>query len=388
MKGFLVLLWTFALFQLLHAQERIAKDTLVLLENKIWRAQLPGSKQYTCEIEFRDAIWTSTFIYNGQKKKQETSYRICGDTIKTYELNRYRILELTDSTLIIQHLPNSLTIGASPVKYINTINSLSKMRENEVRLDSIWRKNDIWNKGVSSITGEPINLTTIEAPRWANWENLEDYYISQMKYPPRLLEKNQAGYSVVMFSIDTLGLPRGINILTTYHKDFDKETMRLTKELPHCLPCRDKDGKRMECLYTVYVPFLPQHYRDKVRQDSIRKEQEEHSFIEWETQAKFQDGNPRAVQNYIYSKLTYDPKLLGKQNQVRGIYKISIDSYGEIIEAKTMQSCGIQAWDNQVVGILKGMPRWTPTIHHRGKGEYRGAYWTVPVLFINKARIP
>ena len=77
--------------------------------------------------------------------------------------------------------------------------------------------------------------------------------------PKKLLEKDVAGYSVVMFSLDTLGLPRGINILTSIHKDFDKEVIRLTQELPHCLPCRDKNGKRMECFYTVYVHFLPQH---------------------------------------------------------------------------------------------------------------------------------
>ena len=64
-----------------------------------------------------------------------------------------------------------------------------------------------------------------------------------MVYPEELLKKNQAGYSVVMFSIDTLGLPHNTYILTSRHKEFDKEVIRLTKELPHCLPCRDKDGK-------------------------------------------------------------------------------------------------------------------------------------------------
>lgn len=33
-----------------------------------------------------------------------------------------------------------------------------------------------------------------------------------MKYPEHLLVKNQAGYSVAKFSLDTLGLPRDINI--------------------------------------------------------------------------------------------------------------------------------------------------------------------------------
>lgn len=261
MKRFLVLILSLMAFSLLQAQEKVVKDTLVLLENKIWRAQLPEGKQYVCEMEFRNAIWISTFLYNEQEHTLETSYKICSDTIKTYDLEKYKILELTDSTLIIQYLPNKLTIGNGPVKYINTINSPAKMRENETRLDSIWRKETIWHMGVTAIANDTIK----EIPQWPGWKDLEDYFIAQMKYPPHLLEKNQAGYSVAMFFLDTSGLPQGINILTTIHEDFDKEVVRLIKELPHCLPCRNQNGKQTECFYTVFVPFLPQHYRDRVK---------------------------------------------------------------------------------------------------------------------------
>lgn len=383
MKWFFVFMPLFVNLDVFSAQGQCIKDTLNLLENKIWRAQLPKGKQYAFEMEFRSALWTSMFLYNGQEKEFKTSYRICSDTIITYEeQKKYRILELTDSTLIIQYLPDSLTIGNGPVKYINTINSSSKRRENEVRLDSIWRKEDIWNKGIAQITGEPVkDLTALEAPQWASWKNLEDYFIAQMKYPSHLLAKNQAGYSVAMFSLDTLGLPRSMNILTSIHKDFDKEVLRLIKELPHCLPCRDKMSKRIECWYTVYVPFLPQHYRDRVKADSIAIEEQKHCFIEWEEQAKFQDGSLEAVQNYILQRLVYNPDLLGNRKQVRGIYSIKIDSYGEVIESKTVRSCGIPLWDEEVVEIIKSMPRWIPAINHRGKGEYRGAFWTVPVVF-------
>ena len=66
-----------------------------------------------------------------------------------------------------------------------------------------------WNLGVLDMSGKPIkDLSTIEPPRWAKWDyDLERYFTSQMIYPEHLLEKNQVGYSVVMFSIDTLGLP-------------------------------------------------------------------------------------------------------------------------------------------------------------------------------------
>ena len=384
MKRFFAFILLLATVCVVQAQENTVQgDTLVLLENKIWRAQLPDEKQYVTEMEFRDHVWRSTFLYKGKTDTLETSYGICGDTIKTYDRKQYKILELTDSTLAILYLPERMTIGVGAVKYINIVNSPAKMRENENRLDSIWRKEDIWNKGVASISGKPIkDLSTIEPPRWAKWDyDLEKYYTSQMVYPEELLKKNQAGYSVVMFSIDTLGLSRSINILTTIHKKFDKEVIRLTRELPHCLPCRDKDGKRMECFYTVYVPFLPQHYRDRMKADSIREEELKQSFVEWEAVSSFQDGKPWSAQNYISQHLKYDTALLGDKQQVRGIYTVRINSYGEVYEAKVLRSCGIQDWDNQVLEIIRKMPRWTPTIHYYGKGEYRKSVWTIPIFF-------
>lgn len=261
----------------------------------------------------------------------------------------------------------------------------SSYKNQEAYLDSLWRKEIIWNLGVAKITGEPIkDLSTIEAPKWAKWNyDLEEYFVSQMKYPAHLLRKNQAGYSVAMFSLDTLGLPRRINILTSIHKDFDKEAIRLIRNLPHCLPCRDENGKRMECLYTVYIPFLPQQYRDRMIADSIAEEELKHCFVEWEEQASFQDGKLWSAQNYIYQNLTYDASLLGEQQKNKGVYKIHLDSYGEIKEAKTLRSCGIPQWDEEVIQIIRNMPRWTPAIHHRGKGEYKDAIWSIPVIFEN-----
>lgn len=390
MKRFFAFILLLATVCVVQAQENTVQgDTLVLLENKIWRAQLPDEKQYVTEMEFRDHVWRSTFLYKGKTDTLETSYGICGDTIKTYDRKQYKILELTDSTLVILYLPERMTIGVGAVKYINIVNSPAKMRENENRLDSIWRKEDIWNKGVASISGKPIkDLSTIEPPRWAKWDyDLEKYYTSQMVYPEELLKKNQAGYSVVMFSIDTLGLSRSINILTTIHKKFDKEVIRLTRELPHCLPCRDKDGKRMECFYTVYVPFLPQHYRDRLKADSIAEEELKQSFVEWETVARFQNEIPDVIQtgisaqDYIIQRLVYNSTLLGDKQRVRGVYSIQINSYGEVYTAKVLQSCGIEDWDNQVLDIVRKMPRWTPAINFRGKGEYQEFTLNIPIHF-------
>ena len=385
MKYFLSILFIFSLNLVspLLAQDKNSADMSALLENKIWKVQLPKDKHYAMEMEFRSAGWKQTFLYDEKQTEICDSYSLHGDTIKSFQKN-YIIQELTDSTLVLQYLPESLTIGVTPVR-CTTDNSVQGQRQNEERLDSIWCKEDIWNKGVAKITGEPIkDLSTIEPPRWAVWDyDLTKYYVSQMKYPEELLKKNVAGYSVVMFALDTLGLPRWNTILTTIHEDFDKEVIRLTKELPHCLPCRNKNGKRMECLYTVYVPFLPQHYRDKVKADSVREEELKQSFVEWEAVSYFEKANPYAITDYINERLTYDSNLLNGKKEIKGIYTIRIDSYGEIIKVETLRGCGIQEWDNQVLQIIKGMPRWTPTINFHGKGEYRHSVWTVPVLFKN-----
>lgn len=385
MKYFLSILFIFSLNLVspLLAQDKNSADMSALLENKIWKVQLPKDKHYAMEMEFRSAGWKQTFLYDEKQTEICDSYSLHGDTIKSFQKN-YIIQELTDSTLVLQYLPESLTIGVTPVR-CTTDNSVQGQRQNEERLDSIWRKEDIWNKGVAKITGEPIkDLSTIEPPRWAVWDyDLTKYYVSQMKYPEELLKKNVAGYSVVMFALDTLGLPRWNTILTTIHEDFDKEVIRLTKELPHCLPCRNKNGKRMECLYTVYVPFLPQHYRDRVKADSVREEELKQSFVEWEAVSYFEKANPYAITDYINERLAYDSNLLNGKKEIKGIYTIRIDSYGEIIKVETLQGCGIQEWDNQVLQIIKGMPRWTPTINFHGKGEYRNSVWTVPVLFKN-----
>ncbi len=266
MKRFLsILLFSLSAICPLSAQNY--EEIPLLLENKIWNVQLPKNKQYMMGIEFRNTGWRTTFVHDGKKTETFYSYSLYKDTITAFESQkRFRILELTDSTLIFQYLPDNME-NKEIVFRCTTDNSAQGQWENENRLDSIWRIEDIWNKGFS-ITPEGVaedSLNT-EMPRRNTWSHhLEQYFISQMQYPENQLKRNVAGYSVVMFSVDTLGLPKNINILTTLHKEFDQEVIRLAKKLPRNLQYKDKNGKRIECSYTVYVPFLPQHYRNRIK---------------------------------------------------------------------------------------------------------------------------
>lgn len=53
----------------LSAQNNKCADMSALLENKVWKVQLPQDKQYAMEMEFRDAGWRSVFLYDGKRKK-------------------------------------------------------------------------------------------------------------------------------------------------------------------------------------------------------------------------------------------------------------------------------------------------------------------------------
>ena len=73
----------------LSAQNNKCADMFALLENKVWKVQLPQDKQYAMEMEFRDAGWRSVFLYDGKRKETFYSYSLCGDTIKVFESSLY-----------------------------------------------------------------------------------------------------------------------------------------------------------------------------------------------------------------------------------------------------------------------------------------------------------
>lgn len=77
----------------------------------------------------------------------------------------------------------------------------------------------------------------------------------------------------------------------------------------------------------------------------------------------------------------YDPKLLDNKEQVKGFYKVKINSYGEVSKVDVLRSSGIHEWDAQVMDIIKGMPRWTPAISYYGKGKYQESIWAINVFF-------
>ena len=65
MKYFLSILFIFSLNLVspLLAQDKNSADMSALLENKIWKVQLPQDKQYAIEMEFRSAEWNPNMLF-------------------------------------------------------------------------------------------------------------------------------------------------------------------------------------------------------------------------------------------------------------------------------------------------------------------------------------
>ena len=86
MKHFLSILFIFSLNLVspLLAQDKSSVDMSALLENKIWKVQLPQDKQYAIEMEFRSAEWKQSFLYDKKQNPICYSYSLHEDTIKVF----------------------------------------------------------------------------------------------------------------------------------------------------------------------------------------------------------------------------------------------------------------------------------------------------------------
>ena len=69
MKKLLFILLAWVVMEGLSAQNNDGADMPALLENKVWKMQLPQDKQYAMEMEFRDAGWRSVFCMMVRERK-------------------------------------------------------------------------------------------------------------------------------------------------------------------------------------------------------------------------------------------------------------------------------------------------------------------------------
>ena len=89
-----------------------AANTHTRLSANVWQVLLPEDKQYDMEMKFEDDLCIEALTYNGHTETLSNRYRLQGDTLVLLhdKPRRYLIVELTDSTLVIRHLSDKLTL--------------------------------------------------------------------------------------------------------------------------------------------------------------------------------------------------------------------------------------------------------------------------------------
>ncbi|HLY69941.1 MAG TPA: energy transducer TonB [Puia sp.] len=90
-------------------------------------------------------------------------------------------------------------------------------------------------------------------------------------------------------------------------------------------------------------------------------------------------GGEAALQRFLAKNMRM-PKDLEPGTIIRVMEKFVVDQNGNISAARTIQSGGLE-FDNEVLRVLKKMPKWKPG---RQNGKNVAVYFNLPVIFLSR----
>lgn len=239
----------------------------------------------------------------------------------------------------------------------------------------------IWQLGLQQ--KNPVELS--EEPQFPGFADLEKYFYDKMEYPVDMLKANRGGYAVCQFTIDTMGMAKDAFTLDSSEPACEKEVKRLINAMSHWLPAYDKAGKRVECMYAVYVSFRPQHHytRQKIRE--AWDKQKEQLFVDYESMPEFPGGSAACLE-FISKHLQYPSSYIGSNKNVRVTCTFTINTYGELEDIEVVRGSNIPAFDEEALRVLRLMPRWKPAVGYYQQPRFMKCRYTVPVIFTDPGK--
>jgi protein TonB len=90
-------------------------------------------------------------------------------------------------------------------------------------------------------------------------------------------------------------------------------------------------------------------------------------------------GGEKALKKFLSNNMKMPKNYLDPGTKINVLEKFVVDENGNISGFNTIQSGGTQ-FDNEVIRVLKKMPRWKPG---RQKGQNIAVYFKLPVIFIS-----
>lgn len=239
----------------------------------------------------------------------------------------------------------------------------------------------IWRLGLQ--LDKSVELS--EAPLFPGSGSVEDYFYKYMEYPADMLKANRGGYAVCQFTIDTLGMAKDAFTLESSEPACEKEVKRLINKMPQWLPACDAAGKRVECMYAVYVPFRPQRYHTRQKVIEAWDKQENLIFGPVESGPEFPGGG-KACLEFIKKHIQYPASYIGSGKTVKVTFKGTINTYGEFKNPEIIRSSSIPEFDKEALRVLRLLPRWKPSVFYRGIPHFVECPYALTVTFTDPGR--
>lgn len=86
------------------------------------------------------------------------------------------------------------------------------------------------------------------------YEAMQDFIISNVKYPEISLELNEEGKVFVQFQVGVTGAITDVKVVRGVSDELDAESMRVIKLMPNWIPALC-DGERIPAIFTVPINF-------------------------------------------------------------------------------------------------------------------------------------
>lgn len=204
-------------------------------------------------------------------------------------------------------------------------------------------------------------------------EEINNCFLSQMRYPEELLNKNIGGTVRCRFIISKTGNCSDYTLMESVHPELDKEALRLAKRLSFGWKPAMYQGKVVEYTFVLPIYFNPEKYKKY-------KEETDKLFVNYEEMPSF-PGGLKACLQFISRNINTDllrnlPDFLS-EDKYRVICQFTIDSLGVIRNPRIARSCH-ESLDKEAIRLIRLMPKWNPGKLH---GIPTSIRYTMPVTF-------
>lgn len=193
------------------------------------------------------------------------------------------------------------------------------------------------------------------APYYPTLKGLDDYAVWQLVYPDSLLRADVPGEAVCTLLIDTLGHVSDKQISAT-HPLFLKAAEEVVQKMKDWEPAQ-KDGKKIDSLVVVRIPFEPEFYRERIwRQQQILDPCRQQAV---DAMPVF----PDKVRRLVMGNMGWPVDSV--RNAV-AVCRFTVNADGNIENAHVIEGTH-PAFDKEALHILSAFPRLIPA---RKDGKY------------------